>query len=138
MPSYRLVKTHDFLHKAELDLMKLRDEGLDARIADGNLAQIAPYYANAIGGIKIFVAAEDLKTAQEVLSHKKTNDEELASLFEDDIEPVLRCPKCDSPDIFQQHSILSGLLFFILTVLPVSIRKNKYQCVNCDHSWKLK
>jgi DNA-directed RNA polymerase subunit RPC12/RpoP len=135
--SYRILKTYDFLHQADLDLIQLRDEGLDVYKTDSNTVNLVPFYSNAVGGIKIYVAEEDWERAREILSNETTHENDLRELFPDEnIEPVMRCPNCHSTNIFQERSILSGLFFLITFFLPVSLPKNKYHCVRCDHTWK--
>lgn len=138
MPSsYNLLKTYEFWHKADLDLMKLKDEGIEAYMADRNTVSLAPYYAQAVGGIKIYVAEQEVERASEIISDDKIEDKHLEKVFEDEeFEPALRCPNCNSPNIYQEQSILSGLFFLIAFFLPVSISKNTYRCVKCNHKWQ--
>ena len=135
--SYRILKTYEFLHKANMDLMKLKDEGIDAHMADQHTVSLAPYYAQAVGGIKLYVAEEDVERASDILSPDDIADEQLESYFEaEGFEPALRCPNCNSPNIYQERSFLSGLFFLFTFFLPVSISKNRYRCVKCDHQWE--
>lgn len=135
--SYRLLKTYEFLHKAELDFAKLKSEEVMAYMADSNTVNIAPYYAQAVGGIKLYVSEDDFERAWELLSNDRTEEESLKEVFADDsLEPAARCPRCQSPNVFREHSLLSGLFFLFATFLPISVPKNKLHCAKCDHTWK--
>lgn len=137
LSSYKLLKTYEFLHKADLDLMKLKDEGVEAYMADQNTVSLAPYYAQAVGGIKIFVLETEVERATALISNDNIEEEPLEELFDsEEFEPALRCPNCNSPNIYQEQSILSGLFFLIAFFLPVSMDKESYRCVSCDHEWK--
>src|SRR5699024_401501 len=86
--SYKLLKTYGFLHKADLDLIKLRSEGIEAYMADSNTVTVAPYYAQAIGGIKIYVVEHDFEQACKMLSKDQTEDENLREIFKgEELEP---------------------------------------------------
>ncbi|MCW9708794.1 DUF2007 domain-containing protein [Fodinibius salsisoli] len=135
--SYKLLKTYEFLHKADLDLMKLKDEGIEAYMADQNTVSLAPYYAQAVGGIKIYVPQNDIEQACTIISNDEVADEQLEELFEGkEFEPARRCPNCSSPNIYREQSILLGLFFLLAFFLPVSMSKESYRCVKCNHQWK--
>ena len=120
-----------------MDLMKLKDEGIDAHMADQNTVSLAPYYAQAVGGIKLYVAEEDAERASDILSPDDIADEQLEPFFEAEaFEPALRCPNCSSPNIYRERSFLSGLFFLFAFFLPVSVSKDSYRCVKCDHQWE--
>jgi len=136
---FKLLKTYEFLHIAELDIIKLRNEGLDVYLADSNIVNLAPFYAQAVGGIKLFVNKEDFERAREIVSPENSNSHKLEKLFNDaEIKLSLRCPKCNSSNVFRERSLLSGLIFLILFFLPVSIRKNTGHCARCGHRWNLR
>mgnify|MGYP000318432697 CR=1 FL=1 len=135
--SYKLLKTYEFLNRAELDLIKLEDEGINVRMSDNNTVSVAPHLGPAVGGIKLFVPEDELEQAQSIISNSKADEKYLDELFEGEgIEPAIRCPKCQSPNVFQERSFLAGLLFLLAFVLPVSIPQDRYHCSNCDNTWQ--
>ena len=54
-------------HEAHLAKAKLLSEGIECFVADDNLVSINPFYANAIGGVKLKVWEGDVKEALELL-----------------------------------------------------------------------
>lgn len=65
--SHVLLKTYTRLHKAEFDLNKLKNEGIDAYLSDKTMGSIG-FLNVATGGVKMHVAPEDLDRAKEILS----------------------------------------------------------------------
>lgn len=64
--SYTLFKTYIFPHQAELDLNKLKNEGINAFVSDENMGSFS-FLGAATGGIKMYVAKKDLVRAQQIL-----------------------------------------------------------------------
>ena len=131
----KVVKTYLYSYQAQLDLAKLLSEGIEAAVKDENIVSINPVYAQAVGGIKLIVNDEDYKTAIEVL---KTNDyNNLKNEFtEEEIEEERKCRRCGSTNILQEGSWLIGLLFLLLTFIPVTKKKSSFICLNCSFKWK--
>lgn len=67
---YRLFKTYPHLHLANLDLIKLKDEGIEAHAIDQNMGSYG-FESVAVGGVKVFVLEEDYERAVEVLGYEK-------------------------------------------------------------------
>src|SRR5579871_2287894 len=54
----------------------LESEGIKSYVFDDNVVRLNPFYAQAVGGIKLFVASKDVKEASEILrEHLKTKGE---------------------------------------------------------------
>ena len=51
----------------------LESAGIESFLADDNIVGIAWHYSNAVGGIKLFVRAEDAEAAQELLQQDVPN-----------------------------------------------------------------
>lgn len=49
MSSTRLLRSYEFAHEAQLDLMKLHDEGITASLKNERMVGMAPHYSNAVG-----------------------------------------------------------------------------------------
>lgn len=49
MSSTRILRSYEFAHEAQLDLMKLHDEGITASLKNERLVSMAPHYSNAVG-----------------------------------------------------------------------------------------
>lgn len=53
---------------AEIIRGHLEAEGISCFIADGNIVAAQPFYANAVGGVKIKIFEKDLERCREILS----------------------------------------------------------------------
>jgi hypothetical protein len=69
-----VFRTYSYAHQAELDLDKLKDEGIDAYLSDVNMGSFS-FLGAATGGVKIHVSEEDLKRAQEILPDEPSQSE---------------------------------------------------------------
>ena len=139
MNEYITLRTYDSLVDAELDFAKLNDEELRVIINNRNTANILPHYSMAIGGIKIQIHKDDFEKGLEAISYEINKEEDVDELFENPSgQKTLVCPKCGSPNYFREKSLLAGLFFLLLAVVPVSIPMNTYHCTKCDHRWKAK
>lgn len=137
--SYRLLKSYEFAHEAYLDLTKLQDEQIHAFLKNDTMVSIAPHYSNAVGGVLLFVPEEQWDLANQHLFGNKDSQHLLEDLFPGSSSEDMRtCPKCSSSDVFQGRSLVSGILIWIISALPISIRKNRFHCASCGHSWSLK
>ena len=65
-----VIRTYSHLHQAEQDLTKLRSEGINGYLVDKNMGSFS-FLGAGTGGVKLHVAEEDLKQAQEALSLKE-------------------------------------------------------------------
>ncbi len=137
--SYRILKSYEFSHEAHLDLAKLQDEGIRAFLKNDTMVSIAPHYSNAVGGVLLVVESAQWDFANRLLLGNQDTEQMLQELYPDSKpEENRQCTRCGSRDVFQGRSVLSGIMFLILFVLPVSLRKNRFHCATCDHSWREK
>jgi DNA-directed RNA polymerase subunit M/transcription elongation factor TFIIS len=78
-------------------------------------------YSNAIGGVKIHIAANDLEKAKEIMTAESGN----------------QCPKCASHDvIFEKFSRRPLYLGWLFLSIPFPHLKNEWKCLKCGHTWK--
>ncbi|MFV1883874.1 MAG: hypothetical protein ACMZ7B_05270 [Balneola sp.] len=139
MNEYITLRTYDNWIDAEIDFAKLNDEELRVFINNRNTANILPHYALAIGGIKIQIHKDDLKKGLEAIAYEINKEQDVEELFGNPMaQPTLVCPNCGSSNYFRENSMLAGLFFWLLAVVPVPIPKNIYHCSKCDHRWKVK
>jgi hypothetical protein len=61
------VRSCMWLHEAELFKSVLEAAGIEAMIPNEYSAGVQPFYATAIGGLKVLVQSEDADRAREVL-----------------------------------------------------------------------
>lgn len=73
--SFIVFRTYSFTHQAEMDLNKLKDEGIDAYLSDANMGSFS-FLGAATGGVKIHVAEKELEHAQEILPDKESKSDD--------------------------------------------------------------
>lgn len=69
--SFIVFRTYSFTHQAEMDLNKLKNEGIDTYLSDANMGSFS-FLGAATGGVKIHVAEKDLERAQEILTDNQS------------------------------------------------------------------
>jgi hypothetical protein len=71
------VRNCMWLHEAAFFKSVLDAAGIEARIPDEHTVGVQPFYANALGGVKVLVRPDDLERATELLDTAATppNDE---------------------------------------------------------------
>lgn len=138
MTSLHLLRAYEFAHEAQLDLMKLKDEGIEAILKNELMVGVAPHYSNAVGGVQLFVLEKDVEQARRLLSYESDASNLLTEMFpEASLEPVLSCPKCSSTNHFQGRSALSGLFSLLMFMLPFSLQTKTRYCAACGHKWRV-
>ena len=112
---------------AHLMRMRLEAGGVQAFIQDENMAQMAWTYSNAIGGVRVQIAEEDVEDAKEILREKYISDAE---------PNMAECPKCGSrdsaPDELPRRIAYLTLLIF---GFPFLFSKSRWKCNTCKHTW---
>ena len=130
----KLLKTYLYSYQANLDIAKLKDEGINSYIKDENIVSIDPILAQAVGGIKLMVYEEDYDKAIEVIN--KNDFDNLKNEFpEEDMDDQRRCKKCGSTNILQRNSWLIGVFFFLISFAPVAKKKSRFECLDCSYKW---
>ncbi|TDU71297.1 putative signal transducing protein [Prosthecobacter fusiformis] len=115
--------------EAHLLRMRLEAAGIPAFVQDENTVQMYWLYSNAIGGVRVQIAGEDLEAAQEFLAADTPQSSP------DAVE--VHCPSCGSaetaPDEFpRQMSFLS----LILLNFPILIGRKQWRCGACQTVFK--
>jgi hypothetical protein len=123
------IATFSKPEEAHLCRMRLEAVGIPAYVQDEHLVQMNWLYSNAIGGVRVQVADEDLASAQEFLGADSPQD----STAEADVV----CPACGSPhavpdDLPRRISFLSVLLFHF----PLPFKGGRWRCSACHQSFK--
>jgi len=114
--------------EAHLLRMRLEAVGIEAFIQDENLIQIDLLLSNAVGGVRVQVADQDVQSVRELLK------EDTGIPVEADAP---QCPKCGSTSIeterfSKRFAALSVLLFGI----PLLLMRRRMRCNSCLHTWK--
>jgi hypothetical protein len=137
MNRIRRLRSYEFVHEAQLDLIKLHDEGIAAVLKNERMVSMAPHYSNAVGGVQLLVNDEDFDAAARVISYEADESALLQEMYpEAPLEPVTACPTCGSTNLIQGRSAWSGLLIYLATTLPISLRNQNVSCATCGHRWK--
>ncbi len=118
------VATFNTVMEAELAKTMLQAEGIEAFVADAHTISVNPLYSNALGGVKIQVAARDLEQARILLIREPTAE----SLNED----LSTCPRCGDPLQVKEKGRWGVLLATFLAGIPLAIRKKTRTCPRCN------
>jgi hypothetical protein len=133
------VATYTGPIEAHIAKGRLESEGIAVFLADEHHVWANWVYSNALGGVKLLVAVENVDQAQTIL--QKHSDGE----FEADLQqefPGLKeeeCPHCGSKDFKSTLSLWSlGLVILTLGLVSVifPLRQENRICLTCRHKWK--
>ena len=118
------IETFSKPEEAHLLRMRLEEAGIPAFVQDEYIVQMDWLYSNAIGGVRVQIADEDVAAAREFL----VADRERAS----QVSVGVTCPACGSdettPDKFPGRINFLGFLID----LPFACFKNRLRCQSCD------
>jgi transcription elongation factor Elf1 len=126
---YIVIRQYDNYIPANIDLGMLQEEGINCWLKDENTVTIDPILSNAIGGIKLMAAANQVERALSILrtvenEQKKRNP----------------CPQCNSYNIElvstprKASNWLSVILGLFITSYAIPIDK-VFHCFNCGHEF---
>jgi len=120
-----VIASYTKMEDAHLAVSKLGGSGVQAWLRDEATANLYWLYSNAIGGVKVEVADEDIERAREILDLPKESS------------GLITCPHCGSENInVRQMNLLFALgLIFLNLILPH--RKNKVDCLDCGTSFEV-
>lgn len=113
--------------EAHLFRLRLASGGVEAFILDEHMIQMDWLISNAIGGVRVQIAEEDLELCREILHETPVAPE--ASI-------TTACPFCGSMETERQN-FTRRLSFLSMLVLgcPLPIAKNPFACNHCGKSW---
>lgn len=119
-----VIATFTKLEDAHIAASKLEGSGVKAWLRDEATANLYWLYSNAIGGVKVEVAADDVPRALEILN------------LPDEASGLLRCPHCGSENVHvREMSLFSALaLLFLGLILPG--KKATVDCLDCKKAFK--
>jgi len=130
------LKTFDSSVDAHLLRVQLESEGINCFIFDEHMITLNPLNNILLGVIKLKINDVDFNKAKEIL-------EELDNIRPtDENGEVIRCPKCDSEDLYNgfksmtgAKGIISTIISFFLVVYPIYY-KTVYKCKSCGNEFK--
>ena len=124
------VATFSKPEEAHLFRMRLEAAGIPAFVQDENLVQTDWLFSNAVGGVRVQIADDDVEATREILAAD-------ASPSSPDAEDVI-CPACGShrtaPDEWPRR------LFFLSMLLlgfPLLFVRPRWRCAACQHVFRL-
>jgi Putative prokaryotic signal transducing protein len=135
----QFIKVASFQYSAEALILKgrLEAEGMEVFLKNNNTIDADPLMSNAVGGVQLFVRAEDAEKAEEVL-------QTISRYAVDNSGNPMRCPNCAATEVEVMSTVRNskgflGFLFgtLLLGTLPPFV-KYKYHCNNCGHEFEMK
>ena len=123
-----LVEVASFIWPLDADIAKSRLEadGIACFVFDEGVITMNWLYANAVWGVKLFVGANDLERAKEILG-----EESISTTDEDE-----RCPSCNSANLEYKNLYKKWLfLSWLLIGIPLPFFKNRWVCKECGYTW---
>lgn len=128
--SLLVVTVASFNKPEDAHLLRLRLEaaGISAYVHDENMVQIDWLMANAIGGVRVQIAKEDVPAAREFLAE----DSSVANT-----KPTFICPNCGSWHVARERfSRRTAFLTLLLLGFPLLWLRSSLRCEECLHTWK--
>ena len=124
------IATFSKAEEAHLFRIRLEAVGIEAFVFDEHLVQMDWYLSNAVGGVRVQIAEEDMAEAREFLAADVPQPCPEA-------EDVM-CPKCGShataPDEWPRRAAFLALLFLHF---PLLVSWRSWRCSACDEVFKL-
>ena len=115
---------------------KLESENIMCFLFDENIVGLNPLYNVTVGGIKLKINKSDTEKAAEIIEVTEK------SALTNDQGGVIKCPKCESEDIYSgfksmkgTKGMLSAIVSFLFMVFPIYY-KTVYKCKNCGNEFK--
>ena len=122
----RTIATFSKPEEAHLFRTRLEAAEIPAFVLDENFVQLYWLYSNAIGGVRVQVAEEDVQEAREFLA---ADSPQVCADSEDVV-----CPFCESlnvaPDEWPRRFAYFTLLVFHF---PILLHRHRWRCAACDH-----
>lgn len=121
------IAAYSFPHEAHMAVSRLEAAGIPAHIVDEHTINMQWLYSNALGGVKVQVAAQFADKAKEILQ------EDLSYLLEEQFGKEERlCPACGSAEMepYTQGK-KPAFMVFLLLGFPLFFYQQGYKCQVC-------
>ena len=126
----KTIATFSKPEEAHLFRTRLEAAGIPAFVQDEHFVQMDWLYSNAIGGVRVQIADDDLDSAREFLAADTPRSCPEAS--------DVICPSCGShdtaPDELPRRIAFLSLLLF---QFPVLFTRRRLRCCSCRHVFRL-
>jgi hypothetical protein len=127
------IRRYRDLSEALVARAVIESAGIFCFLKDENFARLEWQISNFIGGIRLQVGAQDVETAEAILSQPIPNEISIPDQpgF---IQP--RCPRCTSTDItWERQGRKAALASLYLFSLPLPRGPESWHCNSCDLRW---
>jgi len=111
----------------------LDSEGIECFLADENIIRMDWLWSNLLGGVKLWVRAEDAAKAAELLAQESPEGFDADSDAEHQ-QP--RCPQCNSANILFEELSKPTAYATILLHFPIPVKHLGWKCHACGHQWE--
>ena len=129
-----MIRRYQDLPQALLSKSVLESAGIESFLADENLIRIDWFYSNLVGGIKLFVRAQDAEAADKILVQETPDKFDVEGVGEYQ-QP--RCPRCQSLDVaFDELNKRIAYGGMLLANLPIAVTSDHWKCHACGHEWE--
>jgi hypothetical protein len=113
----------------------LESAGIDSHLIDENMVRMDWFWSNLLGGVKLYVRAEEAEAAQQILGEDAPESYEVEGVGEFE-RP--RCPQCNSIEIaFEELNKPVAFASAYLNV-PIPLHRTGWLCHSCGHRWSEK
>lgn len=120
-----IIASYNKPEDAYLAASLLEGNGIQAMVQDAETVSMDWMISNAIGGVKLVVAKEDVDAAKEILKLPKLRTE------------ILVCPHCGSNNTRIRELSLWSVFSWIFLGAPVPAKSRKVDCLDCKKAFPL-
>jgi hypothetical protein len=125
----KTIATFSKPEEAHLFRTRLEAAGIPAFVQDEHIVQMDWLYSNAIGGVRVQIADQDIEAAREFLG---ADTEQQPVDAAEAICPVCSSPQIESYEFPRRVAFLTLLLFGI----PLLFSRRRWRCSSCGHVWR--
>lgn len=122
-----VIRTYGRALDAQIARSRLQASGIPCFLPDEQLSTIDPLLTDALGGVRLQVAAADAERAREILDQPLDLAEEL--------DPEQGCPYCESPYWSERWSSWQVAGGIALLGIPFRFMRRRCVCHRCEGSW---
>lgn len=145
----RFVTIATFNELTEAHIMKgrLEAEGILCFLGDEHIVGAQPFYAVAVGGVKLKVTTQDAEEAFAIMAkiqggtseYLYNDDLEMAPPMQEHVPPARTCPNCGSDNLSEEkYNKTAFSISYLLLGFPLPFMSRKFICYNCGNRWKAK
>lgn len=132
MSNLVVVARYSFPLDAQIAKSNLESAGIAAYIADEHTINMQWLYSDALGGVRVLVAASDLEEAREILGEDFSPSVIEASDSGSENVPERCCSYCGSHDVeLYTKGKRSAFVIFILLGFPLFFYQHGIKCHAC-------